>query len=139
MEIICDFKLGMQPITNVIVNNPIAKEFLIVKALWDTGSNITVIDKKVNDHVHLKCIGDHRPLIGIGGRDDNSQLLSGRITFPNGNNPQHIDELFQVHDFSKDPVKPNFDIIIGMNIISKGDLHIFPFQDGVRLIFKYPI
>ena len=103
--------------------------FDLLSALWDTGANITCISSRLVDNLHLES--SNEALISVA----NNQLISadkyyvqlrmGDFTIP------FIEVLGLPMDESKD-------IIIGMDVISKGDLSITNYEGNTVLSFRQP-
>lgn len=99
------------------------------KALWDTGANITCISNRLADILHLNALDE--VLISFANNDvfkANTyyvQLKMGRFVLP------FIKVLGLPMDESKD-------IIIGMDVISKGDLAVTNYEGKTVLSFREP-
>lgn len=99
------------------------------KALWDTGANITCISNRLATILHLKALDE--VLISFANNDvfkANTyyvQLKMGSFVLP------FIKVLGLPMDESKD-------IIIGMDVISKGDLAVTNYEGKTVLSFREP-
>jgi predicted aspartyl protease len=82
-----------------------------VRALWDTGAGMSVISTKIAEHLGRSCAG-MRTLIGIGGVL-RTKLYDISVTLPNK-------VIFPIIRAAEWEGHRNYDMLIGMDIISRG-------------------
>ena len=93
------------------------------RALWDTGSSITVVTPAMADKMHLLPIGDMN-MNGLGGKQK-AWKSKCFLRFPNGKFCGPI--VVAVHEL------PSVDVLIGMDVISTGTFTIRRKPDGGTL------
>ena len=112
---------------NVVVSAPGSNERWSVKALWDTGANVSVISKSVAKNLGLEVKGCSQLRFGNGSQMSNiykiDLALSKDIVFK---------DLFvrECNDGG------NFEMAIGMDVISRGDLKICNLSGKTFFEFK---
>ena len=92
-----------------------------VRALWDTGTSITVITPEVANKLPLEKYDRKINLNGLMGRSD-ADLYFAHVILPNGKASWPM--LVAVNDL------PNVDMLLGMNFILGGRLTIERKADG---------
>jgi predicted aspartyl protease len=97
-------------------------------ALWDTGATGTVINKKVVDELGLKPVGIAKVNHANGESMVNTYMVN--VILPND---------MGIHSIKvTDGILSGFDLLIGMNVISKGDFSICN-KDGMTIFsFQMP-
>lgn len=114
---------GVEPVSRPVIF-PVAGEY---RALIDTGAQMTCITHKAISETGLQRVG-RRDIIGVNGLDSHGVYsfhigfecdAAGGPTYYQWEDPQIAVDL-----------KDNgmFDVIIGMNILGRGDLHFY--RDG---------
>lgn len=110
-------------------------------AIWDTGATQSVISQKVVDDLKLKPIGVTY-VHGIGGVQESYQYIVG-LKLPN--------EVFYSQVIVTVGKFVDFQILIGMNIISTGSFAVtnragktvmsfsFPSHDTIDFVKQYPV
>jgi len=100
-----------------------------LKALWDTGANCCVISENIAKKLKLPNIAEvqmkHANGIAIVKTHMLSLMLPNNILFKD------------IRAMSCKPIH-SFDMIIGMNVISKGNMYIIHNKAGIKFSFKYP-
>jgi len=123
-----DTEIG-EIMVNVVAFNQKTGTGIHLKALWDTGANCCVISETSAKKLKLPNIAEVQMRHSNGVATVNTHMLS--LMLPNN-------LLFKdVRAMSCKPVH-HFDMIIGMNIISKGDMAILHNKTGIKFSFKYP-
>ena len=102
-------------------------------ALWDTGASQTVVSLELVASLALKSIGPGLNYTAGEIRKANRYLIN--LHFPNVAFPglQVIDS-----PLPQPPNRPRFDLLIGMDIITRGDLTISNYQGQTCLSFRMP-
>jgi len=116
-------------LTTVIVEsemNPSVK--LEIKAIWDTGSHFTIINPKIAEELNLICVSK-TTLNGIFGKTEISNMYTLNMYLPNKD--KHNIIVTEAHP-------KGCDMLIGMDIISKGDFAISFFENKTTFSFRYP-
>ena len=113
---------------DVVVSVPGSNEKWSVRALWDTGANVTVISETVAENLGLKPKGLSKLIVANGAQNANLYKidfsLSKDIVFK---------DVF-VRGCGNDSV---FEMAIGMDVISRGNFHIDN-RDG-KTLFTFEI
>ncbi len=104
-------------ITPVRLMNPNAGREVLTNAYWDTGAETSSILKMTADYLRLPVLTDRCSMSGLGGKVSGRSLLT--VALPGDVRRGIIVEAFEVGELPGD-----FDFIIGMDIISKGDFSI---------------
>ena len=112
-------------ITNVIINH---KEQ--AKALWDTGANCCCISYGLVKRLNLKPIGAMPIATPSGTAIYNKYMIDIKL-------PNNI-ELKDVTVCESEIGAQKLDLIIGMNIINKGDFAISNFNGMTKFSFRIP-
>jgi uncharacterized protein YchJ len=99
-----------------------------VKALWDTGASGSVVTQATAKKLELAPIGKARVVYGGNEIDENVYLVC--IYLPN-----HV--IFPAKVTECDD-KTQFDLIIGMDIISRGDFSITNKNNKTKVTFRVP-
>lgn len=115
------YKTAIQPVEE-------RRPEITCNGLWDTGATCTVITQKVVDALQLPVIAK-TPIIGVGGTFTATMhvidvWLPNRIVIP---------EL----KVTKGILGANFDILLGMDIITKGDFSISNLNG--KTVFSYRV
>lgn len=98
-------------------------------AIWDTGASGTCISKRIAESLKAIPIGMNRINTAAGLVDCNDYLVD--IVLPNNVIMQNV----RVSEFAGGP---NIDILIGMDIISQGDLAITNANGFTVVSFRVP-
>jgi len=116
-------------IVNVSAFNQKTGVGMNLKALWDTGANCCVISETVAKKLKIPNIAEVQMKHADGISIVNTHMLSLML-------PNNI--LFKdIRAMSCKPIH-SFDMIIGMNVISKGNMSIVHNKTVIRFSFKYP-
>jgi len=99
------------------------------KALWDTGATNSTISTKLAAKFPLPVIGE-REMHGAGGAYTSKSFLAG-LLLPNNVLIQQI----VLYGFNG---SPNFDILIGMDIIALGDFLVSSHKGETYFSFQVP-
>lgn len=106
------------------IQNPEIKKY---KGLWDTGATGTVITKKVVEELGLVPTGFINSYHANGSSIVNTYLVN--VTLPNG---------VMIHTVKvTEGILNGFDVLIGMDVITKGDFSITN-KDG-KTVFSFQI
>jgi len=98
-------------------------------AIWDTGATGTVITRKVVDELNLKSLGPATVKTASGEEQTNRYMIDAHLP----NNVRIID--MSVIEGKIDGVS---DVLVGMDVISMGDLAITNSQGQTEFSFKMP-
>lgn len=98
------------------------------QAAWDTGAEITMISHRVVDSLHLKPISK-TTIMGIGG-DEEVEVFQIHIGLPNG--LLYEDLMVYCGDID------NYDVLIGMDMISQSDFFLTNINGNTRFCFQMP-
>lgn len=111
----------------MIIHN--SKEY-VVHALWDTGSNSTVISDELCKELQLSPVGNVKKTSANSSELDNKYKVDVGIP--------EIETLFTVEvTTSKMIHSHNIDVLIGMDIITKGNFYIQHDSDKLIFTFEY--
>ena len=99
-----------------------------IKALWDTGASMSAISKKLAEILELPVISMTK--VGTAGGIVNANVHIIDIQLPNG------DTIPDLHVVATDLVETN--MLIGMDVITKGDFAISNFNGKTILNFRIP-
>lgn len=116
-------------ISEVVVFNPYSKKSIKAKALWDTGATCSVISNTLAKNILLKniCHAKMRHANGI----EEVPVFVAEIKLPN---QVVIPKLTML---SCNPIH-EFDLIIGMDIIARGDFAITSKDGNTKFSFRMP-
>lgn len=104
-------------ITPVRLINPNAGREVLTDAYWDTGAETSSILMMTAEYLRLPVMIDRCHMNGLGGKVEGRSLLT--VALPGDARRGIIVEAFEAETIPGD-----FDFIIGMDIISKGDFSI---------------
>ena len=99
-----------------------------VDAMWDTGANFTAINSRIVKELGLPCLGK-AGVGGILGEQKISSIYLLNIYLPNN-------DKYTIKVMEAQP--KNCDILIGMDIISKGNFAISCYENKTTFTFCYP-
>ncbi len=125
-QLITDIEIA--PAFDPATSNQQTNPYKPYKALWDTGATGTVITKKVVDDLGLKQIGVTKVFHGDGSTDQPvyyiNILLPHRVGFP--------------YVRATEGKLTGFDVLVGMDIIVKGDFAITNSDGKTTFSFRIP-
>ena len=101
----------------------------VLRSLWDTGASVTLISARVAKVLELKSIGKS----GVSGYNDGIDVKDTycvHIGLPTGDIVTNI----MAMEFDSD----EYDVVIGMGIICKGDLAITNYSEKTTFSFRIP-
>lgn len=98
------------------------------RAMWDTGSNATILSTKLVSQLHPEHFGQGS-MTGIGGQSEGSTYLM-HVMLPTG------DVITYQEVYEGDLA--DYDAIIGMDIITRGDFHLDCRQGETVFTFELP-
>ena len=98
-------------------------------AIWDTGATGSVISERVVIDCNLKQIGITRVNTAGGVRDQPVYLVNIRLQ--NGVEVTHV-------KVSQASLGPDTDVLIGMNIITRGDFAVTNYMGKTAFSFRVP-
>lgn len=101
----------------------------VYTALWDTGSNITVISTELANKLNLDSVGEMHVDTANGHVVMNRYIVS--LNLPNHLNIENI-------MISSGKLGEGVDILIGMDIITLGDFSITNFNNKTKFTFRFP-
>lgn len=99
------------------------------KALWDTGANGTVVSEKIVKDLGLKPVGKTKCYHANGESIVNEYIIN--LYLPN----KVAIPLLRVTEGS---LTAGFDVLIGMDVITQGDLMISNFNGKTKFSFRIP-
>ncbi|MBO6572122.1 MAG: SEC-C domain-containing protein [Balneola sp.] len=105
--------------------HPVFKEYT---GLWDTGASGTVISKKVAEELNLKPVGKNKVYHADGNSVKNVYLIN--LVLPNNVG-------FKLVKVTEGDLN-GFDVLIGMNVINKGDFSITNVGGKTTFSFRIP-
>ena len=105
-----------------------AKRFFTQNAAWDTGAEVTIISPRVVQILRLQPF-EKTSLMGIGG-DEEVGVYRIHIGLPNG----YLYKNLIVYCSDID----DYDVLIGMNLISKADFFLTSIDGRNRFSFDIP-
>ena len=103
-------------------------QFFTQRAAWDTGAEITLISPRVVNSLNLKPI-TKATITGIGGNEE-VEVFKIHIGLPN----DYLYEDLTVYCSDID----DYDILIGMDLISLSDFFITDIEGNTRFCFQIP-
>lgn len=103
-------------------------KFCTDKAMWDTGADTTIISSRIVRELQLKPY-KQGGIAGIGGASDSNVYLV-HILLPTGDFATNVEAMES--DFE------DYDVIIGMDVITLGDLLITNADDKTIFQFRTP-
>ena len=98
------------------------------QAVWDTGAEITMISRRVADSLHLIPI-TKTTIMGVGG-DEEVEVFRIHIGLPN--DFLYEDLIVYCGDID------NYDVLIGMDLISQSDFFITNIAGNTMFCFQMP-
>ena len=116
-------------VTPVKIKNVLNGREKVVNAVWDTGATYSAATKRVVDELDLfemaKGVTN-----GIAGTVIGSTRMA--LTFPGNRKYATWAEMNEVLELPGD-----FDVLLGLDVISRGDLHLTQEQDGLWFEFVF--
>jgi hypothetical protein len=109
---------------------PLKYEIYMTNALWDTGAERSIISKNVAEILQLKPVGEKNIMHAGGLKISNIYLVN--ILLPNNVEAVKL-SVYECLD-----VKSNFEAIIGMDIITRGDFIITNQNGKTTMSFRTP-
>jgi len=103
-------------------------EILGIKGLWDTGASGTVITKDIANRLNLKPIGIRKVFHADGESMVNTYMIN--LILPTGVGFSFVD--------ATEGILSGFDILIGMDIITRGDFSLSNFEGNTIFSFRTP-
>lgn len=125
-QLITDIEIA--PAFNPDDVNPQTKPYKPYKALWDTGATGTVITKKIVDDLGLKQIGITKVFHGDGSTDQPVYYIN--IMLPHRVGFSYVR--------ATEGKLTGFDVLVGMDIIVKGDFAITNSDGRTTFSFRIP-
>ncbi len=105
------------------------KRVKVVRSLWDTGASVTLISSRVAKVLGLTSIGKS----GVSGYNEGVDVKDTycvHIGLPTGDIVTNI----MAMEFDSD----EYDVVIGMDVIGKGDLAVTNLNDRTTFSFRIP-
>lgn len=106
-----------------------AKRVKVVRSLWDTGASVTLISARVAKVLGLVSIGKS----GVSGYNEGVDVKDTycvHVGLPTGDIVTNI----MAMEFDSD----EYDVVIGMDVICKGDLAVTNQNDKTTFSFRIP-
>lgn len=104
------------------------RQFHTDKAMWDTGADTTIISSRIVHDLQLKPY-QQGGIAGIGSASD-SNIYLVHILVPTGDFVTNVEVMES--DFQ------DYDVIIGMDVITFGDMLITNAEDSTTFQFRTP-
>jgi len=105
------------------------KRVKVVRSLWDTGASVTLISARVAKVLGLTSIGKS----GVSGYNEGIDVKDTycvHVGLPTGDIVTNI----MAMEFESD----EYDVVIGMDVIGKGDLAVTNLNDKTTFSFRIP-
>ena len=105
------------------------KRVKVVRSLWDTGASVTLISARVAKVLELTSIGKS----GVSGYNEGIDVKDTycvHVGLPTGDIVTNI----MAMEFDSD----EYDVVIGMDVIGKGDLAVTNLDDRTTFTFRIP-
>lgn len=116
-------------VTPVKIRNIFNEREKVVNAVWDTGATFSAVTKRVVDELDLfemaKGVTN-----GIAGAVIGSTRMA--LTFPGNRKYATWAEMNEMLELPGD-----FDVLLGLDVISRGDLHLTHERDGMWFEFVF--
>ena len=106
----------------------LSNQFYTKHAAWDTGAEITMISRRVVRALQLKPISK-TTIMGIGG-DEEVEVFQIHVGLPN--DFLYEDLIVYCGDIDE------YDILIGMDLISRSDFFLTNIKGNTRFYFQIP-
>jgi predicted aspartyl protease len=104
------------------------KERIKIKAVWDTGACQTIISSEVAKRLGLKCVSKIS-MSSISDENIPTSLYMAHLYLPNNK---------KCEVFAAEAHPKNCDILIGMDIISRGDFAVSNYNGKTTFTFRSP-
>lgn len=104
-------------------------DFKFYKAVWDTGATNTVISPRIAKDLNLKPV-DKTVVNAVNGKHIVNRYLIRTLSLPNR-------VAFEDLTVTEGTMGGNIDILIGMDLITKGDFHLSHY--GGKTIFSFAL
>lgn len=105
------------------------KRVKVVRSLWDTGASVTLISARVAKVLGLTSIGKS----GVSGYNEGIDVKDTycvHVGLPTGDIVTNV----MAMEFDSD----EYDVVIGMDVIGKGDLAVTNLDDKTTFTFRIP-
>ena len=116
-------------VTPVKIMNIFNEREKVVDAVWDTGATFSAVTKRVVDELDLPVMynGETKGITGtvIG-------VTRMALTFPGNKRYATWTEMNELND-----LPGRYDVLIGLDVIRRGDMHLTHEQDGVWFEFVF--
>ena len=99
------------------------------RGLWDTGASNSVISKRLVSKLQIPAVSKV-PIIGVNGRFETTSHVID-LWLPNKFVVRYV-------NVTMGELSPDFDVLIGMDIISRGDFSISNYQGHTIFSFRSP-
>lgn len=117
-------------VTPVRLINSVSHREVLIDGIWDTGAEHSAILKSTSLFLDLPVLSERSHAQGLAGSVSGRVALT--VALPGDARHGIIVEVFEV-----DRLPDNFDFVIGMDIISQGDLSIVHVEDRLQLQFRF--
>ena len=117
------------PVESISIERNLPPAFDTENVLWDTGSEVTLINPRIVKQLKLKSFS-FTELDGIGGSEINDTYII-HIKLPTG------DYAFNV-EATETANTGEYDVVIGMDIISFGDFALTNKDNKSMFSFRFP-
>ena len=116
-------------VTPVKIRNVFNNRETVVDAVWDTGATYSAVTKRVVDELDLPEMA-RGVTNGISGKVIGLTRIA--LTFPGNKRYATWAEMNEIME-----LPDNYDVLLGLDVISRGDLHLTHEQDGVWFEFVF--
>lgn len=117
------------PVESIKTEKDLPPSFDAVNVLWDTGSEVTLINPRVVKQLNLKSFS-YTELDGIGGSETNKTYII-HIKLPTGDYAFNVEAIETANT-------GEYDVVIGMDIISFGDFALTNKNNKSMFSFRFP-
>ena len=125
-----ELKDPLRPVTPVRLINPQVRREVVLDAVWDTGSTVSLIGKRTSEYLQLPDIVPCASVMGGGGRVHGRVVLT--VALPGDDRYLTVVEAFEAEE-----ITDGHEFVNGMDIISKGDLTLTHRDGHAVLEFRF--
>jgi len=121
-------RISIQLINECAVSN--GDRSVVVNALWDTGASFTCISKNVVQKLDLTSIGKRTIVTPSSSTTVNRYLVNIKL-------PNNV-EIVNLEVCDSEIGKGGFDVLVGMDIITRGDFAVSNYSGKTVFTFRTP-
>ncbi|MCI5570352.1 MAG: retroviral-like aspartic protease family protein [Prevotella sp.] len=107
---------------------PLPEPILVKEAMWDTGADVCVINKRIADRLGIIPTGQ-MAVDGVRG-EDIADACHIHIKLPTNDYIMNVETIIRT--------KTDYDFVIGMNVIAHGDIAISTADDKTVFSVRIP-